>query len=284
MDYNKFQEHMKQRRQEMKRFGKTTKFKPGKNRIRILHGWRVGEEHIWYHDFAQHFVKDAAGQLQAVYMCTHGTYKTPCGVCAAMNAANKLVHDDATQKVMEDAAANRVVLVNALMLDSSEPNTPVILELKKKLYDQIDGMFQQYGPELFFDLNKGHEIIVDRQGVNLNTTYTAMPTMQPGAAIPEAVLTKLNNLDEYVAQQSEAKEKAAIAAVNSIVGLVAGHVPSTTATAALAGPSAPVTQPIGMGTATTAATAPAAPAVNQPSLDDSLDDLLSDIVPASATA
>lgn len=220
MDIAKLQELMKSKKASMKRVERTAKINPGKNRVRILQGWKAGEEHVWYQDFGQHFIKDATDQIKAVYVCASATHETTCGVCDALAAASRMALDDDTQNVLGKAKASRTVLVNALMLDSTEPNTPVILELKRGVFGQLLEILEENGPEAFFDLTAGHELIINRDGKGLNTTYTAQMAIKVGAAIPAAVLTRLNNLDEYVKQESDEQERRAIAAVNSVAGFL----------------------------------------------------------------
>lgn len=268
MDTAKLMALMAQKKQAMKRVERAAGFKPGKNRIRILPGWRAGEEHQWYHDFGQHFVKDAADQIQAVYLCTDATYGKTCAVCAALKSAIHAAPDDATAATLAKAAVGKVILINALHLDSENPNTPQVTAVKSKLFTQLIEMLETNGPEAFFDLEKGHEIIVTRDGKGMNTTYTATMAIKVGTPISGSVIKQLNNLDDYVKQESEEQERRAIAAVNSVAGLLpAESRPATTAsTLAL-----PATAAIGP-----AVSAPSA-AASTVALDSELDDLLGDL-------
>lgn len=273
MDIAKLQELMKNKKASMKRVERTAKINPGKNRVRILQGWQPGEEHVWYHDFGQHFIKDAADQIKAVYVCASATYETTCAVCDTLAAAGRMTTDDDTQNVLAKAKASRTVLVNALMLDSTEPNTPVILELKRGVFGQLLEILEENGPEAFFDLNAGHEIIIIRDGKGLNTTYTAQMAIKVGAAIPNAVLTRLNNLGDYVKQESEEQERRAIAAVNSVAGFLPAPAGSDVPRTPVAGrlPAVPVFDDVpDLNAATPAARSDVA-------LDDELDSLLSDL-------
>ncbi|UUZ75411.1 hypothetical protein LP414_27225 [Polaromonas sp. P1(28)-13] len=275
MDISKLEALMKSKKASMKRVERTAKLNPGKNRVRVLSGWRPAEQHIWYHDFGQHFIKDAADQIQAVYVCAAATFETDCAVCGAIQAANRTINDDDTQKTLDKAKASRTVLVNALMLDSSEPNTPVILELKRGVFGQLIEILEEWGPVAFFDPEKGQEIAIQRDGKGLNTTYTAQITPKV-YSVPAASMARLNNLDEYVKQDSDEQERRAIGAVNSVAGLLAAPKPSSDT------PRTPV--PV---SAASRLAAPAAfedvpdlavkPSRNDIALDAELDDLLGDL-------
>lgn len=220
MDINKLKELMASKKASMKRVERAAKINPGKNRVRILPGWRAGEEHIWYHDFGQHYIKDATDTIQAVYVCAASTFETECAVCNAIASASRSITDDDTQATLAKAKASRVVLINALMLDSTEPNTPVVLELKRGVFGQLIEILEEWGPEAFFDPAAGQEIMIVRDGKGLNTSYTAQITPKK-YAVPPAALTRLTNLDDYVKQESEEQERRAIGAVNSVAGLLA---------------------------------------------------------------
>lgn len=264
MDMNKLKELMAAKKASMKRIEKTVKVEPGKNRVRILPGWEKGNEHVWFHDFGQHFIKNAADQIQAVYVCNSSTFEQPCEVCSAIQAAGRSIHDDETQAVLDKAKPSRVVLVNALMLDSKEPNTPVILEIKRQVFGGLLEILEEWGPEAFFDLDTGKEILISRDGKGLNTKYSVQisPKSYP---VPAAVLSKLNDLGEYVKQESAEQRVRAIAAVNSVAGILPA--PKTRDTPATVGE---VFEDVPDLSATRASSP-------SPSLDTELDDLLGDL-------
>jgi len=232
----------------LKKIEKTVKLKAGANRVRILPGWRsidkdgkpiAGGDETFWHEYGQHFVKDATDTLQAVYLCTQATYDRPCEVCAALAVAGRSASDDETQKVLSEAKANRSTLVNALMLDSSEPNTPVILDLKYGVFSKVVSIIEECeGSPL--DPEAGQIIIMTREGVGKLTKYDAQVSLKT-YKVPQASLAKIHNLDEYVKQESDEQQRRAIAAVNNIVGLLpapgaGGDKPATSA-ARLAGPA-----------------------------------------------
>jgi hypothetical protein len=276
MDTSKLMALMASKKASMKKVERTAKVAPGKNRIRILPGWRVGEEHVWFHDFGQHFIKDAADAIQAVYVCTNATFEKDCAVCNAIAAAGRSVADDATAEVLGKAKASRTVLVNALMLDSDQPNTPQILELKRGVFGQIVDIVEEWGASVL-DPEEGKEIVIVRDGKGLNTKYTAQISPKT-YKVPPAALTKLNNLDDYVKQESDEQQRRAIAAVNSVAGVLAapgtgGDRPQTTASR-LAAPKSSAAPDLDDLDALDEA-APAATA--DLGIDSELDDLLGDL-------
>lgn len=218
MDTSKLMALMAAKKASMKKAEKTAKVQPGKNRIRLLPGWRAGEEHVWFHDFGQHFIKNAADEIQAVYVCASATFEKDCAVCNAIAAAGRGVADDATAEVLAKAKASRTVLVNALLLDSDQPNTPQILELKRGVFGDIVGIVEEWGMAVL-DPEDGQEIVIERTGKGLNTKYSAQISPKK-YKVPPAALTKLNNLDDYVKQESDEQQRRAIAAVNSVAGFL----------------------------------------------------------------
>ena len=94
MDASKLMGLMKDKKAAMAKRDKTVKPRPGKNRIVLLPGWRKGEEHIWFHDFGQHFIKNAAKEIQAVYPCADATFGHTCAVCQALSHATAMASDE----------------------------------------------------------------------------------------------------------------------------------------------------------------------------------------------
>ena len=273
------------KKQSMKRSEKTVKLKAGKNRVRILPGWRKNGDPTFFHDFGQHFIKDATDTLQAVYLCANETYGTSCEICGALGSAAKGVSDDDTIAVLAKAKASRTILVNALMLDSDAPNTPVILELKHGVFGKLLEIIEEWSGSPL-DPEKGQEIIMTREGTGLTTKYDAQigPKIYK---IPPATLTQLHDLDAYVKQESDEQKRKAIAAVNTVAGFLAapasgvGDVPVTTASR-LSAPAAKPTPEFedvpDFTESTSTSSATSAPAASADiALDSELDDLLANL-------
>lgn len=281
MNIEKLKALMASKKQSMKKAAKTAKLVGGKNRIRLLPGWRAAgteNEDQWWHDFGQHFVKDAAGSLQAIYLCTSSTFGTGCDVCSALSKAG-MHADDETRKVLYEAKGGTSVLVNALLLDSAEPNTPQVLELRPSVFTQILEIIEENGPEAVLDPNLGVELVVNREGTGLNTKYSTVPSLKV-FKVPAATLARLNNLDEYVKQESEENKRKAIAAVNSVVGITLAS-----------GADVPLTRPSRLSAPASVSDLADIPDLPSPeeeaaaikaarsdvALDSELDDLLSDL-------
>ena len=90
MDTAKLMALMKAKKQALKQKAKTLKPNPGANRYILLPGWRKGEEAVFWHDFGQHHVKNAAGEIQAVYVCADKTFGNPCPICDALGKASRM--------------------------------------------------------------------------------------------------------------------------------------------------------------------------------------------------
>lgn len=226
MDVNKLREMIKNEQQKFKKVAKTVKPKPGSNRYRILPGWRVGEEWVIHHMFGQHFIKNEADEVQAVYMCMYQTYEKPCPICDSIQRAIRMTTDDDTVKVLEKARAGKSVLLNALDLDSDDPNTPIILEVRPSVFEALMAAAAEWGEALFAP--EGNVVTINREGKGLSTKYTLQVSPKTHT-IPKAALEKLNNLDEYVKQESEDRRVKAISAVNSVAGLLTSAAPMASA-------------------------------------------------------
>jgi hypothetical protein len=271
MDTAKLMSLMKQKKAALKQKTKTLKPNPGSNRYILLPGWRKGEEHIWQHEFGQHFIKDATGAIQAVYPCVDATYGRPCPICEGIGKAMRMTSDDDTMKQLEDAACGakkQKFLVNVLALDSDDPKTPQILEVGRQVYVQMIEIVEEWAAGVF-DEESPQIIIVSREGKGLTTKYSVQVSSKRSVMPPEA-LSKLNNLDEYVLQENEENQKRALNAINNVAGLLPASSedrPKTTR-------SLDDEQEEGLRAAERATKKAAAA---DPELDDELDDLLADM-------
>jgi hypothetical protein len=293
---------------------KTIKPNPGRNRYRILPGWRKNGDPTFFHDFGQHFVKNSAGEVKAVYICEDKTFGRPCAICESVGEAIRTSTTDDLKKRLEDARSNGRVLINVLHLDGATPNEPQILELApsafngKKGVGGIISLFTDW-PNLL-DPVAGNDVIIERSGTGKDTVYAVNAV--PGKPIDPKILERLHNIDTFIANEvaSIQSKQRALGAVAAISGLPAPAgatqsvrdvpslpAPSTVApapaavaptpapvaapTAPVTAPSAPVAQPQPVVTQVAAQPAPVPapqPAANPLSTGDSeLDDLLKDL-------
>lgn len=236
---------LKQKQQDMaaSRKGRTAKLPDNNSRWRILGSWR-GEGQQFWHDFGQHFIKDAAGAMQAIYVCTDKTFGRPCQVCDAIAQGIKGATDDATMKALGEAKSAARVLVNALHLDSGEPHKVHILELPPTVWEMILAIMVEWeeagepviGPS-------GKDLIINRTGTGKNTKYSVQVAAK-STVVPPSVAANVHDLDNYVAQESLEQQTRALNSVRSVSGLLpppaaAGGLPP----AARAGMSLPAEDP-----------------------------------------
>lgn len=226
-------ELLRQKKNAMSQGKKTIKPNAGRNRYRILPGWRK-DDPTFYHDFGQHFIKGVDKQIKAVYMCVDATYGKPCPICDQINAGIRMATDDVIVNTLKEAKASKRILMNVLALDSDTPDVPQVLEIGPQVFMGILNLFDEWGADLI-DIEKGQDIVIHREGTGVNTKYT----VQVGAKskpVDPSVLKKLNDLDEFVAQESEDVAKRAINALGSVAGVMpALAAPSDRASGAGAG-------------------------------------------------
>lgn len=250
----------------IKQRAKTIKPNPGNNRYVLLPGWRKGEEHTFYHDFGQHFIKNEADEIQAIYPCLDKTYGRPCPVCQGLAHAIKQAPDEATAEVLKKAASSGSYLLNVLALDGDQAGTPQILEVRKTVFGQILSLMEDWGTAIF-DGSEAQIITISREGKGINTKYQVAVSAKKHT-MPSGVYSQLNDLDDYVRQENEEQERRAIAAINGVAGLISST-PKTSPTAML-GTSSTSSEKVLEAQATAVAT----PSSAQAALDAELDDLL----------
>lgn len=216
MDTSKLLELMKQKKAAIKKRDKTIKPLPGSNRYILLPGWRETEREVFWHDFGQHYIKNAADEIQAVYPCNEAIYGKSCSICEGLNRAAHASTDDETTELLKKAKAGRSYLVNVLALDSEDPHTPQILEIRSTVFEQFINAMEEWGTKILND-EEANIVIVERSGKGLNTKY-AVQVSPKTQAVPKSAMSKLNNLDEYVQMESEEQMRKALLAINSVAG------------------------------------------------------------------
>lgn len=228
---NALMELLKQKKAALasNRRAKTVKPEDGRSRWRILPGWREGDP-TFYHDFGQHFIKDAAGEVKAVYICVDKTFGKPCSVCSAVESAVKSTMDDAMVELLKSAKAGHRILVNALHVDGPNPTEPVILELAPTVFEGILNIIMEWGEETL-SLDAGKDVIIERSGKGKNTKYSVQIAAK-SAPVDPAVMKKITNLDEYVAQESEEQAARALTNLSAVAGLLPAAAPAVGTTVA----------------------------------------------------
>lgn len=205
----------KEKSETLKHRAKTIKPKAGENSYVLLRGWRKGEEEQFWHDFGLHFIKDETGALRTVYPCADKTYGEPCEVCKALSQASKEALNDEQIEVLKEATANQTYLLNVLSLNTGDDNnTPQILEVGKTVFGQLLDVLGEWGEEIFDDENP-RIIKIIRDGVGINTKYNVQIGNKKHV-LPSGVFDKLNNLDDYVKQESEEGMRKALNAIGGL--------------------------------------------------------------------
>lgn len=223
MDASKLMSLMKDKKASMARKDKASRPKPGANRIVLLPGWRKEEQHVWFHEFGQHFLKNAAGEIKAVYPCAEATYGKPCAVCDGLAQAMRSTKDDELIKMLGEAKAGRDIMINALDLGGENPNTPVPYAIKRGVFSDLVTLIEEWGVQVF-----QKELVLTREGKGLNTKYSIQISPKD-AVVPAAVLGALVDLDDYVKQESEEQQTRALSVIGQLVGLPAPTGSSTNA-------------------------------------------------------
>lgn len=258
MNSNSLLDLIKQRKAATAGRRKTIKPEAGRNRYRILPGWREGDPTFW-HDFGAHYIKGHDQQIKAVHICLDKTFGRPCDVCTAIEKAIMSTADDATLKLLKDAKSTGRVLLNVLHIDGDKPTEPQILEVAPSVFNGKKGvggvisLFDEW--PTMMNLADGHDIIVERQGTGLDTSYGVQIAGGSKPVSPD-IMKKIANLDEFVAQESTEAHQRALSNIAQVAGLLPPPPIST---------GAPVTGAWSNAGATTSAATPKS--VEQPPVD-----------------
>ena len=205
---------------------KTTRVPDGKSRWRLLPSWRGVEDNQFFHEFGAHYVKNSAGDIKAVYVCTARTYKRDCPICDMISDAISGATSDEMVKTMKEANASSRVLMNALPIsgDGKVSTDPVILELPFSAINDIieiitEGALDEPDFNILTHPKRGTYISVDREGTGRSTKYRITPGTK-AVPLKEGVMEKAHDLDEWVSQEYPEGKAKAIAAVRSVSGLL----------------------------------------------------------------
>lgn len=225
MDIAKLTEMMSKKKASMTHKPKALKPTPGKSKYVLLKGWNKESPETFWHDYGQHFIKDGAGVMLAVYPCDAATYGSDCPVCNQLSAAMSASGSDSTTELLKESRSSREYLVNVLALDSDQPNTPQTLSLGSGAFSAVMAIVGSWAGTVFKE-GESQVIEIDRSGAGLLTKYSVqvLPTFHKFSA---AVYELLPNLDEYVQSEGEAQMRKAVGAIGGLAGM-APSLPSPT--------------------------------------------------------
>jgi hypothetical protein len=227
---------------------KTIKPEPGANRYRILPSWRKNPDGTpqlggqFYLDFGQHWIKDAMGKVLAVYVCVSRTFGKPCDVCDAVDHSIHAATNDAEIKRLKEAKAGSRVLVNALDLSGKpgvDPTQPQILELAPSIVNGdkngVGGILSLLEQTSYKLLNfaDGYDVIITKAGAGKEgTSYNVQVALDSKPISPD-VMKRVNDLDEFVAQESVEQQRRALQALGAPAGVRALPAPTSTSLGAI---------------------------------------------------
>lgn len=163
---------------------------PGKHRYRILPGWDADNRAQFWQYFGRHWVK-VDGKVKAVAICREKTFNEPCPVCQAIGEGIGATDDDIVRAQLKQGNAQQLNLMNVIEVDGENPTEPFVLAAPQTVFDQIAAIILDYDD--ITDPDEGHDIVINRTGSGLDTTYTVV--VQKSTPLPQAVRDKLNDLE-----------------------------------------------------------------------------------------
>lgn len=270
-----------QKRKEAKDASDVKAFKlpNGKTTLRILPNPKDPLE-LFYHDFGQHWIKskdekNAQGKPKIVGapLCMTKAYEEECPYCDALSEAKAHIEDnqhdfsDEEIELLEEARARHRVLINAAVRNKGGYEVHMI-DLPTTAFNAMIDIITEYGDEMVAD-EGGIDIVMNRSGTGINTTYTAMPAKNHGSDIDESWKDDAVDLAAYVKSQIPSAPRAATAIAG--VGKIANI--STSAPAL----SAPSSKRPAIESKSENKSVEKQSSVLEDDLDDSLDDELDDV-------
>jgi hypothetical protein len=252
-------------------YNNAEKIPAGKSRWRILPGWKTPVK--FFHEFAQHFIKDKDGNVKVVYVCENKTFGRPCGVCDVLGDAMRATKgDDKVLKLLGESKSRFTYLVNALRMDgeNKNPKKPVLLQVPTKVMDDYMALMgERAGDDIaILDAENGRDMVITREGSGFNTEYKLNDAASNTAVDPEA-LKALIDIDAWIDNELRKGIAKGTALLESTLKTITS-IPITT-TARISGPSVASLVPSSRvieveveDAVTEVAVAPAAPAAAAP--------------------
>jgi hypothetical protein len=201
---------------------KAFKFPEGKTKIRILPAEKEGDK--FWADCGVHWIKASKdGKADAVVGCRDVVYDEPCPIDEAIDIALKGAFDEQSAEIIKSWRARKSVLVNAIVRTGEKASAdPQIVEMTSSTWGHILGVAEEYlltdGVNIF-DLENGMDIVVERRGKNLDTTYTVMPSLK-SETVSKEVAKKRHNLLTYIESNffREGDDRKALNSIAAITG------------------------------------------------------------------
>lgn len=220
-------ELLNKNRQKLQRAtnNRAEKLASGKNIIRVLPSWTGNEDDEFSQNWGQHFIKDTAGNLKAVYICTATNFDEVCPICDAIAAGMASTADEDINKALKDGRSSKRILVNALYLQGGKnekpTEVPVVLELPPSVFDNILATAEAFLDDGInvFSPTEGHNFVVEKTGTGMNTEYTVTPSPR-ASAIHKDAMGKAADLGVWARQEAEADKAKALTSVRVISGTV----------------------------------------------------------------
>lgn len=232
----------------------------GRNRYRILPGWRVAAKapaHLsdvagavspefplgmpsgkeqwlseFFMNFGQHFLKDAAGKVVAVAVCPEKTYGKPCKICDEVNRGHihaKNAGDDVTASRLQEAMAGASILLNVLALDTPTPNEVQILAVAPSVIfgkKGVGGLLNLYGDwpgliKLGGPADSCADMIITKGGAGKEGTTYDVAALPTAVTLTAAHMAAVKDLDQYIVNEdSTQSSQRALSAVSATSGLL----------------------------------------------------------------
>lgn len=237
------------------------KIPAGTSRWRILPGWRPESRETYFHDFGQHWIKDAEGKVTAVIVSEADTFGRPDPVADVIWGAYRATKDEGVKKALKELTSRRVVLVNAVQISgaNADPTKVVLLGMPGGLANKFHELVMaRLGDDInMLDPNVGRDVVITKSGTGLNTEYSLVDAPKDTAIDPK-LMDQLVNIDAFIEGERAKGLQKGIAVVNDAVaraltgGAAGGRAslmsvtpPAAAAVAAIAAP--PVTAAVAPG-------------------------------------
>lgn len=211
---------------------KATSLGMGKTTLRVLPNPKNPDD-PFYMDYGEHWIKsptekNAQGKpkIVGVAVCASKAYEQPCVYCEAISTAERHMEDNAhdfsdfDKELINGARSRHRILINAAVRTNSGDYEIKLIDLASTAFNQLIDLIAEYGAEVV-NAKGGLDVVFNRTGQGINTSYTAMPARDHGSDIADGWEEKCIDIKSYAEsrQLNSERQNIAIATVGQTAQL-----------------------------------------------------------------
>jgi len=229
--------------------------KPGQNRVRFLPPKEPTD--VYYREVYVHWNVGPAKQMVLCLAKSRGQRCFICEQIAALRAVNDPARAPHSQALAEDMQANYRAYYNIIDL-GGDVSKPLVFSSGSTIFKGVMAFVVDPDWGDVTNPQTGFDMVIERQGTDINTDYTVRAVREPSALKDMSILEKMRTLDEIIAdftfdyEQQKGIFEGTAGNTRTRAGATASAAPLSAPTKSVPPPTAGVSQALGSPVASTA--------------------------------